>query len=75
MNTGLPRHFTVMAWPTWIGWTFTSIDDSASVSAAGLRLLMKGQAVGGDADSAQGAGCDHEEVAPGRIAMPAGRNC
>src|SRR5690349_2672242 len=44
MKTGLPRHFTVMAWPTWIGWTFTSIDDSARVSAAGLRLLMKGQA-------------------------------
>jgi tRNA (cytidine/uridine-2'-O-)-methyltransferase len=41
----LPRHFTVTAWPTAIGFTFTSIEDSASVSAAGLRLLMNGQAV------------------------------
>ncbi len=45
MNTGLPRHFTVMAWPTAIGFTFTSTWLSASVSAAGLRLLMKGHAV------------------------------
>src|SRR5882757_9622266 len=44
-NSGLPRHFTVTAWPTAIGWTFTSTVLSASVSAAGLRLLMKGQAV------------------------------
>src|SRR5262249_3781200 len=44
MNSGLPRHFTVTAWPTWIGCTFTSMDESAKVSAAGLRLLMKGQA-------------------------------
>ena len=44
MNRGLPRHFTVIAWPTWTGATFTSTVDSASVSAAGLRLLMKGQA-------------------------------
>ena len=44
MNSGLPRHFTVIAWPTCTGATFTSTVDSASVSAAGLRLLMKGQA-------------------------------
>jgi hypothetical protein len=44
MNTGLPRHFTVTAWPTAIGVTFTSTVDRASVSAAGLRLLMKGHA-------------------------------
>jgi len=41
----LPRHFTVIAWPTALDYTFTSIDDSANVSAAGLRLLMNGQAV------------------------------
>jgi len=34
----------VIAWPTWIGATVTSTLDSASVSAAGLRLFMKGQA-------------------------------
>src|SRR5437764_7197044 len=45
MKIGLPRHFTVMAWPTAIGFTFTSTWLNASVSAAGLRLLMKGQAV------------------------------
>src|SRR5580704_8099435 len=45
MKTGLPRHFTVIAWPTAIAATFTSIEESANVSAAGLRLLMKGQAV------------------------------
>src|SRR5579883_2794195 len=45
MNTGFPRHFTVIAWPTAIGFTFTSMVERASVSAAGLRLLMKGQAV------------------------------
>src|SRR5471032_589166 len=44
MNTGLPRHFTVIAWPTAIAFTFTSTVESASVSAAGLRLLMNGQA-------------------------------
>ena len=48
--------------------------DSASVSAAGLRLLMKGQAVAMRADGGQRAGRDHEEVAPGRIAVGAGRN-
>src|SRR5437899_7594455 len=45
MKIGLPRHFTVMAWPTAIGFTFTSTWLNASVSAAGLRLLMKGHAV------------------------------
>src|SRR5476651_866795 len=44
MNTGLPRHFTVIAWPTAIAFTFTSTVERASVSAAGLRLLMNGQA-------------------------------
>src|SRR3954471_2341543 len=44
-NTGLPRHFTVIAWPTAIAFTSTSTEESANVSAAGLRLLMKGQAV------------------------------
>ena len=44
MKTGLPRQLTVIAWPTSIGFTFTSTEASARVSAAGLRLLMNGQA-------------------------------
>ena len=74
MNTGLPRHFTVIAWPTAIAFTFTSTVDSASVSAAGLRLLMKGQAVAIAPTAAMAPGRDDEEVAPSRIAVGAGRN-
>ena len=44
MKTGLPRHFTVIACPTSICEMSTSVEDSASTSADGLRLLIIGQA-------------------------------
>ena len=75
MKTGLPRHFTVIAWPTCDRLRrSTSIEDSASVSAAGFILSMNGQAVAATPTARHGAGRDHEEIAPGRIAVPAGRN-
>ena len=36
MNTGLPRHCTVIAWPSLIGARSTSVDDSASAPASGF---------------------------------------
>jgi hypothetical protein len=39
----------------------------------GVEIVDKGPGGGGDADGSEGARCDHEEVAPGRVAVPAGR--
>src|SRR5581483_2343156 len=44
MKTGLPRHLTVIAWPTWTPEISTSIEDKASTSPDGFMLLMNGQA-------------------------------
>jgi hypothetical protein len=44
MNTGLPRHTTVMLWPSSIGSRLTSVVEAASVSAAGFIWLINGQA-------------------------------
>jgi len=43
-KTGLPRQVTVMDWPSDTGARSTSIEASASVSAAGFMLSTKGQA-------------------------------
>ena len=43
MKTGLPRHLTVIDCPTSTWEMSTSIEDSASTSAEGLRLLIIGQ--------------------------------
>ena len=36
MNTGLPRHSTVMAWPGFTGETSTSVEAIACVEASGF---------------------------------------
>ena len=45
MNTGLPRHITVMAWPSLIGARSTSMEASAWVEASGFICWMSGQSV------------------------------
>ena len=42
MNTGLPRHNTVMAWPSLMGARSTSMEASAWVDASGFIWWMNG---------------------------------
>ena len=42
MNTGLPRHDTVMAWPSFTGDRSTSMEASACVETSGSIWLMNG---------------------------------
>jgi hypothetical protein len=63
MNKGLPRRLDV------------HLDGGQRQRiGGGVEIVDEGPRRGGDADGAEGARCDHEEVAPGRVVVPAGRD-
>ena len=60
-NSGWPRHFTTICWPSATGVRSTSIEDSASAAADGIHLVDKGPGRGGGADGRHRAGSPHKE--------------
>ena len=64
MNTGLPRHDTVMACPSLTGERSTSMEASAWVEASGFIWWMNGHSASGGADAGKRLRRDHDEIAP-----------